>query len=250
MTTMPRVGGDFLGFRRARRAGPRRLRPRLPGPAGRAGRPPRRPEDRPPALRRIADARPVAAHPHRADLLRPSGGRLPGHLHAVPGHDHARRHPRGSAKAAGVAGFGSVPAGPDRRRGTGADGAWGPPHAGLGVPVPSERPRTPGGPDLCRGDPLAGRAAGRRPGPRARPGHRPQGPQARQHPPDRRRPADVAGLQPFRRYQVASERIGGTHRGDVAVHGPRATGGIPGGDPAPETSGATSTASGSSSASC
>ena len=154
--------------------------------------------------------------------------------------------------AAGVAGLGKVPAGPDRGRRHERAGYVGDfRRASPGSAAPSERPRPLEKPDLCRGDPLARRQAGRRAGPRARPRHRPQGLEARQHPADRRRPADVAGLQPLRRYQAASpaprRRASG---GRCRTWPPSSWRRSRTGQSRSETSGATSIASGSSSTSC
>ena len=92
-------------------------------------------------------------------------------------------------------------------------GTWGVPHGAPAAPYPPN-PRTPLE-NLTYVEAilwLAARLAGRA-GPRPRTGHSPQGSEARQHPADQRRPADVAGLQPLRRYQVASPHPGGPRSG-------------------------------------
>ena len=76
------------------RAGPRRVRPRLPRPAGRPGRPARGPEGRARHGRRVADPGPAPAHQHRADLLDPPGRAVPGRLHALPRLDDPGRRDR------------------------------------------------------------------------------------------------------------------------------------------------------------
>ena len=199
---MPRVGQSSSAFA----CSPSWARARSDAstwPARRVGRPPRGFEDRPAPLRRIADARPVAAHPHRADLLGPSGGRLPGRLHAVPRHDHARRHPHGSAKAAGVAGLGNSTCWTGSRPGlacglaTGGYPARSSARPGRPTPAPPLESLTYVEEILWLAVRLADGLAHAH-----EPRNRPQGLEARQHPADRRRPANVAGLQPLRRYQV------------------------------------------------
>ena len=91
---LPTAGGRLPRIPPLRRAGPGGVRPGLPRPAGRPGRPAGGAEGLGRRGGRVARAGPVAAHQRRTDLLGPPPRAAPGGLHALPRRDHPGRHAR------------------------------------------------------------------------------------------------------------------------------------------------------------